>query len=478
MIELSRQQIHRLRSTFRQALGRSSSRRTIPITFEGTPQDLRIRAVSDRVAVEHRVPGSFPTVAFAIPFEALAACEGRREDLVRFELVDGQVTLHWTDANIPQTVRFPTVEPIALPEPPSEFAPIEQTFLAAMADACATTDAESQRYALSCVRLRGADGQIAATDGQQALVQTGFTFPWTDDVLVPATGAFAAKAIRAAVQVSLGRSTDWLFLRADDWTVALQIEKDRRFPAIEAHIPEVSSASTTMVLAETDATFLDQAAQRLPGASEMNSPVTLDLNGAVVIRAKSGEQSSVTDLVLRNSRRQGDELKVSSNREYVRRAIQLGFRELHFRDAEAPAFCRDDNRTYFWAVLGKEAVLKPDASATRIESPSVGHAARVTPTKPATSPSHQSPLPDPIRKRITMPTPTTNRIQQSTTDAAGASGKTLSALIDEGEQLRATLREVLSRTNALVVGLKRQRQQSNAMRTALKSLRAMQVIEV
>jgi hypothetical protein len=51
-------------------------------------------------------------------------------------------------------------------------------------------------------------------------------------------------------------------------------------------------------------------------------------------------------------------------------------------------------------------------------------------------------------------------------------------LIDESEQLRATLREALSRTNALVVGLKRQRQQSNAMRTALKSLRAMQAIEV
>ncbi len=478
MIELSRQQIHRIRSTFRQALGRSSSRRTIPITFEGTQQELRIRAVADRVTIEHRVPGSFPTVAFAVPFEALAACEGRGEDLVRFELADNQVTLHWTDANIPQAVSFPTVEPVALPEPPSEFAPVERTFLAATVDACATTDAESQRYALSCVRLRGADGQIAATDGQQALVQTGFAFPWTDDVLVPATGAFVAKAIRAAVHVSLGRSTDWLFIRADEWTVALQIEKDRRFPAIEAHIPEISSASTTMVLAETDATFLDQAAQRLPGASEMNSPVTLDLNGAVVVRAKSGEQSSVTDLVLRNSRRQGEELKVSSNREYVRRAIQLGFRELHFRDAEAPAFCRDDRRTYFWAVLGKEAVLKSDTSATRIESPTVGRTAHVATTKPVATPSQQSPIPAPFRNRLNMPTSTTNRLQQSTTDTAGANGKTLSELIEEGEQIRATLREVLSRTNALVIGLKRQRQQSNAMRTALKSLRAMQAIEV
>ncbi|MFO0871282.1 MAG: hypothetical protein U0935_20350 [Pirellulales bacterium] len=132
-----------------------------------------------------------------------------------------------------------------------------------------------------------------------------------------------------------------------------------------------------MVLAETDATFLDQATQRLPGAGEMNSPVTLDLNGAVVIRAKSGEQSSVTDLVLRNSRRQGDGTRIeASNREYVRRAIQLGFRELHFRDAEAPAFCRDDRRTYFWAVLGKEAVLgRTQARPASSRPPSVARLA-------------------------------------------------------------------------------------------------------
>lgn len=478
MIELSRQQIHRIRSTFRQALGRSSPRKAMLVTVDGTPQELRVRAVSDRLAIEHRVPGSFPPVSFAIPFEALAACEGRRETPVRFTLADGQVTLHWTDANIPQAASFLVVEPVALPEAPSELTPIERTFLAAMVEACATTDAESKRYALSCVRLRGADGQIAATDGQQALVQTGFTFPWSDDVLVPATGAFVAKAIRAAARVSLGRSTDWVFIRADEWTVALQIEKERRFPAIEAHIPAVSSASTTMVLAETDAVFLDQAAQRLPGAGEMNSPVTLDLNGAVVVRTKSGEQSSVTDLVLRNSRRQGEELKVSSNREYVCRAIQMGFREIHFRDADAPAFCRDDRRNYFWAVLGKDAVLKPDTNATRIESPSVGRTARVAMTKPVSSPSQQTPLPSPIRNHISMTTATTNRIHGPITEAAGANGKTLSALIEEGEQLRATLCDVLSRTKTLVVGLKRQRQQSNAMRTALKSLRAMQAIEV
>ena len=54
---------------------------------------------------------------------------------------------------------------------------------------------------------------------------------------------------------------------------------------------------------------------------------------------------------------------------------------------------------------------------------------------------------------------------------------TLASLIEDGESLRATLRDVLAKTNALVVGLKRQRQRSNLMRSALKSLRAVQAIE-
>lgn len=477
MIELPRNQIAYIRSVIRQALGVTSHGLKPVITLQAGPEGLRVSAASAHVAVEHRIAGAHAPQSFAVPYEAFKACEGRQADRASLERVGQTVRVRWMEAGIPQSVDFDTVEPAKIPPLPT-FQPVDARFLPAMADACATTEADSTRYALHCVRLRGSDGQIAATDGRQALIQTGFEFPWDDEVLVPACGVFTRKEFQQAHSVAIGRSDDWLTIRADDWTVWLRIEKNARFPAVDQQIPETSSARTTLDLSEDDAVFLDQAARRLPGAGERNSPVTLDLNGAVVVRAKSGEQSSVTDLVLRNSRRQGEELKVSSNREYVRRAIQLGFREIHFRDADAPAFCRDDRRTYFWAVLGKQAVLKSDASATRIESSSVGRAARVAMTKPVASPSHQSPIPDPIRNRFHMTTPSTNRIQQSTTDSAAANGKTLSALIEEGEQLRATLREVLSRTSALVVGLKRQRQQSNAMRTALKSLRAMQTIEV
>ena len=76
-----------------------------------------------------------------------------------------------------------------------------------------------------------------------------------------------------------------------------------------------------------------------------------------------------------------------------------------------------------------------------------------------------------------MTTSNPERVRSTPTDNGGTDSKTLTELIEEGEALRVTLRDVLARTSSLIVGLKRQRQQSNLMRTALKSLRAVQVIE-
>lgn len=472
MIELSRKQIQCVRSTLRQAVGRTSSRRTLFVTFQATHDALTIRASNENVAIEYRVPGNYEPACFAIPIEALAVCEGRQDDAVQFEQTTDLVTLRWFDANIPQSAQFATSEPVSMPELPATFATIDRQFLYAMADACDTTEKDSTRYALNCVRLRGSDGQIAATDGQQALIHGGFQFPWTDEVLVPASAVFGAKSIRELRDVIIGRSTEWMFVRADEWTIAFRIEKDRRFPAIDAQVPEVGAAATTMVLAEDDADFLVRASNRLPGSEDANAPVTLDLNGAVVVRAKSAEQQSPTDLVLRNSRRRGEELKVSSNRNFLKRAIRLGFREIHFRDVDAPAFCRTDRRAYVWALLGKDAVLKTNATAIRIESPTVGRTTQQTRSQslpPQTVPSASIP---PTRNRISMTTTQFDRNISTPTESGRTDTKTLTALIEDGESLRGTLRDVLAKTNALVVGLKRQRQQSNLMRAALKSLRA------
>lgn len=477
VIELNRKQVHLIRSTIRRAVGAASTRRALNVTFQGFVDRLLIRVLADHLAIEFRIVGTFAPCCFAIPFEALTKCQGDHDDAVHLVKTDDLVTLNWIDAGIPQSVQYETTEPISMPESPSELVTIDRQFLSAMADACDTTDGNSTRYALNCVRLRGVDGQIAATDGRQALIQSGFEFPWADEVLIPAINAFATKAIRQSQNVSIGRTPDRLAVLADTWTLMIKIEKDRRFPAIESQVPDVSAAATKLVLSEGDAEFLVRAASRLPGAQDAHSPVTLDLNGAVVVRAKSNAQTTSTELVLRNSHRVGEEVKVSTDRGFLKRAVQLGFHEIHFRDIDAPAFCRTDRRAYLWALLGKDAVLKPSTSSTRIESPIADQTTDSNRTNSSKVPSRSRESPRPPRNRIDMTKSHTEGIRSLPSGKTRAEAKSVTELIEDGEALRVVLRDALTKFTELIRGLKRQRHHSQLMRTALKSLRAVQAID-
>ncbi len=62
--------------------------------------------------------------------------------------------------------------------------------LKALDDAMHIVSTTAIRYATDKIQLRGQSGEIAATDGGQLLWQSGFQFPWTDDVLVPRLKVF------------------------------------------------------------------------------------------------------------------------------------------------------------------------------------------------------------------------------------------------------------------------------------------------
>jgi hypothetical protein len=325
MIQLTRKQIRAIRTAIRQSLGISNVSRAPAITFRATVSDLRIQAATDKTAIECRLPGNYQPECFAIPYEALSACEGRQDDPVSLTKRDDNVILEWSDAGIPQSVQFPAGDAMEMPPIPDNLITIDPLFLSAMAEAVATTDKESTRYALNCIRLRGRDGQIAATDSAQALIQTGFSFPWTDEVLLTCSGAFASYEFATADELLIGRSTDWVTLQANSWALHLRIEKERRFPNIDLQIPAEGAVCTTLTLVQDDIPFMMNSIRRLPGASESNSPATVDLNGVVAIRAASADQSDPTELVLTHSRWSGDQVRFHTNREYLSRAAVLSY---------------------------------------------------------------------------------------------------------------------------------------------------------
>ena len=79
-------------------------------------------------------------------------------------------------------------------------------------------------------------------------------------------------------------------------------------------------------------------------------------------------QTPSTEVVLSGSNGSGEALRFHSNRNYLARAINLGFREFYLYGTEVPVHGRDANRVYVWAVLGEDGVIKLSKDAIRIES--------------------------------------------------------------------------------------------------------------
>lgn len=62
-------------------------------------------------------------------------------------------------------------------------------------------------------------------------------------------------------------------------------------------------------------------------------------------------------------------------------------------------------------------------------------------------------------------------------DHSESESSTITALIDDAEALRATLRDATAKLSTLIAGLKRQRKQTRLMRSTLQSLKALQAID-
>lgn len=372
MIQIPRTTLRAMRRDIRQALDVTSTRQSPAVTLRVAREQLIIQATTDHVAFEFRRPyassADHSQVCITVPYDILRTCEGRTHETVTLEQRDDQILVQWLDRGIPKKLSVAAAEPVPMPTEPIAFHTMERRFLSAMADASQTTTKEASRFAMDCIRLRGSDGQIAASDSFQALIHTGYQFPWQDEIIVASSRALQSANFLHAEHVEIGRTDDWFFVRRDQQTLALRIDRERRFPSVDLHIPTAGSQAATLQLSASDATFLESFLGRLPGATANSAPVTVELNGVVAVRAADDDNLNPVELVLDESRREGDEIRFQTDRTYLSRAASLGFRSIHLRSSEAPAFCRDDSRTYVWALLGEHGTVPSDDAMPKIHS--------------------------------------------------------------------------------------------------------------
>jgi len=472
LITISRLLARQLRAVFRRAaIGKAYGGYGQRVLFAADQDTLRIRGLSCNAAVEYQAAHQGGPVQALLPLDLLAACEGSRPDSVQLDFtVTDKVTASWTDKRVPVVRDFTTSAPDdALPP----FPPMPDTFTAnapdmwaALRDAAATTDQQPHRFALSCVQLSGISGRVVATDGQQALVQSGFTFPWTDDVLVPASGVFGCRELPGDEPIQVGKTEDWVTFKSGPWSISLKLEKDAKYPDVSRHISDPATATSHLRITDSDGDFLSDALPRLPCEDSTNCPVTADLNGQVLLRGKAADQSRATELVLSDSRLDGEAITINTNREYLLRSLRLGFRAVHFSGPEQPALCDDGGRQYVWALLSPESPTpsSPDliriASNQRHADDAGGHS---QPRRRKTTVSEPTP-----ESSCTGERPATKTRRPPTSKKPSA--------IEQAITFRDSLRAAVTQANELIRSLKQQKREARIVQTTLASLRQLQKV--
>jgi hypothetical protein len=469
LITLTRNLARKIRSIFRRALNVTPRGLTYPVTFQAGPDGLCVRAQSPDAAVEYYAPGVLPVEQITVPLEALADCEGRKDEPVELEAADNeQVVVRWRDRTVPQLVQYAAAEPLdaaKFPPLPAQLAENPPGLVKALEDACETTDPDSLRFALGCVQVRGASGCVVATDGRQLLVQGGFSFPWQDDVLLVRSKLWACPELPQDQPVRVGREESRMVFQIGPWTAWLPTNPEGRFPEMVHHVPSAEAALARCQLSGDDAAFLLQSLPKLPADEELNGPVTLDLNGSIAVRARAAGQSSPTELVLRNSAWSGEPVRINTNRRFLARAVSLGFRELLLFGPKPPAACQEANCRYVWALLDPESAIRPTESPIRLESPL---------TQSTKSP--QSP------RRIPLPPKKNDKSATADCQAPGPTtppdAKEPAAAIEQAVALRSLLQNAAHQAGELIRTLQQDRKQSRQLRTALASLRQLQSLDV
>jgi hypothetical protein len=401
----------------------------------------------------HHCPGLDARVV--VPLEALADCEGKDDSPVMIDrLSDTKTELRWTQNGVPQVRTYDAPEvKIAFPEPPDSWTTNSLGLLDALDDALATVAQDSTRYALDHVQLKGLSGEVIASDSKQLLIQSGFEFPWKDNVLVSRVGLSAVKALTRVEAVHLGRSEGFIWIRTGAWSLVLPIDLNGRYPDVQTIIPSIKADTTRLVFDPTDADMLVTVLPDLPGVDEPFRPVTVDLNGSIAIRAKGAAQAQATELVLKRSRVTGPGLRLVLDRTHLNRARKLGFDAISIVAPTRPVVCRNGAKTFVAMPLDEKLAIAPSEDVLR-----VGDSAAAVPM-PKTTKQSAAPL-------VTSGRSIPSAAQKTPAPARG--------LIEESIAIQNDLRNLLGRVRGQSALVRKERRQHKLLKSTLDSLKQLQ----
>ncbi len=382
-----------------------------------------------------------------VPMTALEAVAANSVEPVEFDADENLNGIaRWAGdgapGSVPVTFVLPGKQHDPLPRP--ETKPVAIRLLVALHEAGRTSSREDGRFALSRVQVLGAKGRIIATDGKIAVLFDGFTFPFTEDALVPAVPLFGSPEVRDETDVRVGRTASHLVVSAGDWTVWLAVAPTGKFPDVGAVVPR--HAPTTVALDRGDAAGLLPQLPGLPGQGHDLRPVTLDADGVLAIRARD-DTGTVKEVLLARSPVAGPAARVALDRRALVRVLALGCTALRI-SPDKSLVGEGDGITVLAALLDPELAVAPEPRAP--------------------GPDANVPIPNTKRNTTVKPHETNGSAPGGRHDppANDAPDPLVAA-----EELRAALADAATKAARLVAALKASKKEQKVLANVLTNLK-------
>jgi hypothetical protein len=457
MIQLPCREAGRFRALARRCVVGRPRGPSPPVRIVRSRDGLTLSASFGQIALSLRMPrpdadGNDGEFDKYIPFAVLEAAEGGGAEIATVEFdPSGKIRCRTaTRGRVRETAFEETVADDSstpdLTARPARMKAVDDGFLAALDECGRSTSAESARFALSRLQLRGTTGQVVGTDGRQLLVCSGFELPFDDDVLIPAVPVFGSRELAAESPVRIGRHASRMFVEAGPWTVALAIADEARFPDVAALLKR-TTVKSWLRLTEGDADTALRAIERSLDRSDKTLTVT--------VRMSPNPQMAIgpTTIALPVSEFEGSGASVAILARYLVRGLRMGLRVLGVDAQQAAVLFADERRSYL--------VTCSQSDPTCPAAIDVADASSAVPF--SASPALSS------KGKSVMPSPKNGRTESPTTHDTEGSDETLDPLA-EAEGLRVALAEAVRRTGRLIASLRQFHKQRRVFRNAWTSL--------
>ena len=471
-LTLPRRTLHSFRLVLKKHLSLKGRDAGPPVhVHAGTDGGTRVTTIApDGRGVSFGIPGNRPPADLVLPFNLLADAGAAKAGDIALAEADGgaAVVANWDERGVPRSARGTTSrkdrDRAAAFAPPAveELMDPGPGFATALRHATASTDTDSGRYALGCVRLDPHAGWVEATDSHCLLIARGFSFPWEEPVLLPAPHALGCSQVKESgvrvARVTDGAKVPFVVLSAGDWTLWAPEARDARFPDLDRVVPGGPGLGVVS-LSAADAAFLADRLDRLPGAGDERRPVTLEVrDGAFLVRAAE-EGGEPVELATASSDVTGEAIAVADRR-FLARALAAGCSRIAPHGPEEPVCCDtpgEGGTTVVFATLAGESVAAEGA---------VRLAAEPSPAPAAVEPESAPPS-VPFRTPSELPAVTRTRSDAPAAPAAPAP----EALIERTAALTATLSDAAAQARSLAADLRKLKKRDREVSAALGSLK-------